>query len=320
MFAADTPAPSSFVGIDVSKHSWDVHVLPTNLALNLPATADGLAALLPQLPPAGTCLIVIEATGGYERDLAAGLLDAGHSVAVVNPRRTRDFAKAQGTLAKTDRIDARLLATFAETMRPRLTPRTPEEQSELQELIVRRRQLIGMRTMELNRKQMLRHKAPLKNALKHLEYLDKEIKKLEAEIAQRIENDDDWRAAAQIVASAPGIGPATAATLVAELPELGNLNRAKIAALVGVAPYNNDSGTQNGKRRVRGGRASIRTALYMATLAAMRCNPVIKAFANRLKHQTKPFKVKLIACMRKLLVILNTMVKNQSTWNPNFAQ
>lgn len=310
----------TFVGIDVSKHTWDVYLLPDQQAFTVPATSQGLADLLPQLPAVGTCLIVMEATGGYERDLAAGLLDAGHLVSIANPRQCRDFAKALGQLAKTDRVDARMLALFAEKVRPRLSEKPSEEQEELDELVTRRRQLVAFQAAELVRQEKARHKQAIRSLKKHLELLEKQIKELNAAIAKLIQSDDDWRKRAEIVASTPGIGETTAATLIAELPELGKLNRSEIAALVGVAPFNHDSGKLQGKRCIRGGRKSVRTGLYMATITAMRVNPLIQVFAQRLKAKGKPFKVRLIACMRKLLTILNVMVREQTLWNPQIVQ
>jgi transposase len=305
---------TSFVGIDVSKETWDVHELPADKPDSFTANRKGLQRLLKHLPSAGSCLIVLEATGGYERDLAAALFDAGHQVAIVNPKRARDFAKALGLLAKTDRVDARALALFAERIRPRLSQKTPVKRAELDELVARRRQLVAFQTMELNRLQMARQVTAVRSIKRHLTLLEKQIQELNTAIARLIESDDDWRRTAQIVSSAPGIGDTTAATLIAELPELGQLNRAEIASLVGVAPFNYDSGLFQGQRRIRAGRATVRTALYMGTLAAMRCNPTIRAFAERLRAKNKAFKVCLVACMRKLLTILNTMVKNNQLW------
>jgi len=313
-------AMTSFVGIDVSKNSWDMHRLPDQCSFTFPATKTGLADLLKQLPTAGTCLIVLEATGGYERDLAAGLFDAGHLVSIVNPRQCRDFAKAIGQLAKTDRVDARILALFAEKVRPRLSEQATEKQAELDELVTRRRQLILFQSAETVRQEKARHKKTISGLKKHLEWLEKQIKELNEAIAKLIESDDDWRARAEIVASTPGIGLATAATLIAELPELGKLNRSEIAALVGVAPFNHDSGKFQGQRHIRGGRKSVRTGMYMATMAAMRWNPHINSFALRLEAKGKPFKVRLIACMRKLLSILNVMVRDQTLWAPQIIQ
>ena len=310
---------TSFVGIDVSKDSWDVHVLPSDQAFSVDSDARGLKKLLKQLPQPGTCLIVMEATGGYERDLAAALFDAGHQVAIVNPKRARDFAKALGLLAKTDRVDARALALFAERVRPRLSKKTPEKQAELDELVTRRRQLVEFQTMELNRQKMARQVTAIRSLKRHLTLLEKHIQELNAAIAKLIESDDDWRRTAEIVSSTPGIGDTTAATLLAELPELGRLNRAEIASLVGVAPFNHDSGKFQGQRRIRAGRATVRSGLYMATLTAIRHNPTIKRFAERLMAKNKEFKVCLVACMRKLLSILNVMVKNDQCWSPPMA-
>lgn len=313
-------ALTAFVGIDVSKDSCDVHVLPAGKAFTIASDPNGLKTLLKQLPPPETCLIVLESTGGYERNLAAVLFDAGHQVAIVNPKRARDFAKALGLLAKTDRVDALALAMFAERVRPRLSEKTPEKQAELDELVSRRRQLVEFQTMESNRLKMARQVTAVRSIKRHLTLLEKQIQELNAAIAKLIESDDDWRRIAEIIASTPGLGDTTAATLVAELPELGRLNRAEIASLVGVAPFNHDSGKFQGQRRIRGGRASVRTALYMATLTAMRHNAAIKAFAERLKAKSKVFKVCLIACMRKLLTTLNIMVRNNQTWNSQLAK
>lgn len=315
-----TTAFTSFVGIDVSKDAWDVCLLPQGKTFTISAHPQGLTAILQQLPPPGSCLIALEATGGYERDLAVALFDAGHQVAVVNPKRARDFAKALGLLAKTDRVDARGLALFAERVRPRLSQKTPEKRAELDELVTRRRQVVDFQTMDLNRLKMARQTTAVRSIKRHLTGLEKQIAELNAAIAKLIESDDECRRTAEIVSSAPGIGDTTAATLIAELPELGKLNRGEIASLVGLAPFNHDSGKYQGQRRIRGGRASVRTGLYMGTLAAIRFNPIIRAFAERLRAQSKPFKVRLIACMRKLLTILNTMVKNNETWRAETAR
>lgn len=315
----DVIAYTSFVGIDVSKDSWDLHLRPQDQSFSFAANANGLKSLLKQLPQPGTCLIVLEATGGYERDLAAALFDVGHRVAIINPKRAREFAKALGLLAKTDRVDARALALFAERVGPRLSQKTPEKQAELDELVARRRQLVEIQTMELNRLKMARQITAIRSLKRHLALLEKHLQELNQAIAKLIESDDDWRRIAEILASTPGVGDTTAATLIAELPELGKLNRAEIASLVGVAPFNHDSGRFQGQRRIRGGRDTVRTGLFMATLAAMRCNPKIRLFAQRLKTKHKPFKVCLIACMRKLLTILNLMVKNNQTWSAPVA-
>lgn len=305
-----------FVGIDVSKETWDVHIRPQGESKSFAANPDGFQKLLKFLPPPGSCLLVIEASGGYEADLLADLLDAEHLAARVNPRQVRDFAKSGGQLAKTDKLDAKLLALFGEKMEPPPTAKISPEQRELAALVTRRRQLVVMHTMEENRHGQARTKVTERSIKKLLRTLKEEIEKITADIRKIVEKNDDWRAKTQILESVPGIGPATSATLVAELPELGNSNRAQIAALAGVAPYNHDSGKLRGTRAIRGGRASVRTALYMATLAAIRFNPTIRAFFTKLAAAGKPFKVRLIACMRKLLTILNALLKSKQSWSP----
>lgn len=306
----------SFVGIDVAKGSWDVFLLPSRQKLKCAADETGLEKLLTALRPIGSCLIVVEASGGYERRLAAELMDAGHQVARVNPRQVRDFARSLGRLAKTDSIDAEVLATFAEKIQPRPSEKQPENQLELEALLNRRRQLIQMRTAERNRLHQVA-KGPAQRSIRHmLDQLREQIQDIEKEIAKLIEDNDEWSQRAAQLATVPGIGQVTSRTLVSELPELGKLNRQAIAALVGLAPFNRDSGLFRGRRSIWGGRASLRAILYMATLTARRTNPVIRHFAERLKREGKPFKVMMVACMRKLLVILNTMVRNGTTWNP----
>jgi transposase len=271
------------------------------------------------LPDPVGCLIVLEATGGYERQVVADLLDAGYRVAVVNPKRVRDFARALGLVAKTDRLDARVLALFAEKVQPPSAQKTPEKQAEIQQLVARRRQLIDLRTMESNRLEISPSKAARKSIQAVLKILERQIDRIEAAIEKLVESDDDWRQKTELVQSVPGLGGVTATTLVADVPELGQLNRQQISALVGLAPFNRDSGKHQGKRSIAGGRKSVRSVLYMAALAARRCNPVIKAFADRLTQHGKPFKVVLTACMRKLLVIVNALVKTGQTWNPKLA-
>lgn len=305
---------TAFVGIDVAKHAFDVHVRPSGERLSLSYDQQGLKELVKRLPPPGTCLIVVEATGGYQRALVVHLLDAGHHVSVVNPRQVRDFARALGILAKTDAIDAGVLAQFAEQVRPRTTPKTPENQAELAQLVARRHQLVDLRKAERNRLETLTVKAVRKSILHVVGVLDKQIGQIEKDILRLIESDDDWWHQASLLTSVPGIGLVTAVSLLAELPELGMLNRQEIAALAGLAPFNRDSGKFRGKRAIWGGRPAVRSALYMATLTARRCNPVVHRFSQRLEASGKPFKVVMTACMRKLLVILNTMVKNQIPW------
>lgn len=310
---------TSFVGIDIAKRSFDVHLLPEGRALSLDYDQQGLRQLRRQLPEPGTCLIVVEATGGYERRLVAELADAGHQVAVVNPRQVRDFARGFGILAKTDRLDAAVLARFAELVRPQPAPKVSEKQAELAQLVARRRQLIDLRTAETNRLETNTSRAVRQSIQQIIDLLNKSILKIEKDILAHLESDDEWRGKAEILTSTPGVGTTTAAALLADLPELGQLNRQEIGALVGLAPFNHDSGTHRGKRSIWGGRAPVRCALYMATLTATRCNPIIRTFAQRLKAQGKPIKVVLTACMRKLLVILNTLLKTNSHWNPDFV-
>ena len=307
------------IGIDVAKATLDLQVLPANQAHHLANTPAGHRQLLKLLPDPAHGLIVLEATGGYEREVVATLIDAGYRVAVINPKRARDFAKALGLVAKTDRIDARVLALFAEKVQPAPLEKTPEKQTEIHELVARRRQLIDLRTQETNRWHITKAKLARKSIQAVINTLERQIHDIEGAIETLVESDDDWRNKTQLIESVPGLGSVTANTLVADVPEIGKLNRQQISALVGLAPYNRDSGAMKGKRAIAGGRKSVRSVLYMAALAARRCNPVIKAFADRLAQHGKPFKVILTACMRKLLVILNSMVKSGRPWNPQLA-
>jgi transposase len=310
---------ASFVGIDVSKHSLDVALLPQGQSLSFAYDADGLAQLRRQLPQPGTCLIVVEATGGYQRRLVAELADAGHQVAVVNPRNVRDFARGFGILAKTDRIDAQIIAQFGQHRQPRTVAANSQKQTELQQLVSRRRQLVELRTSEKNRMETISSKPVRKSIQQVIDLLNKQIKRIEKDLAALVESDDDWHDKSRLLDSVPGVGPVVITTLLAELPELGQLNRQEISALAGVAPYNRDSGRFHGKRSIWGGRANVRSVLYMAALTARRDNPVIRKFAQRLEAKGKLFKVVLTACMRKLLVILNTMLKNNTLWEPKIC-
>ena len=310
----DEAVIDAFVGIDVSKATWDVHVLPAGRRFSI-AVDDGAAArLLAELGPATSCLAVLEATGGLERTLVAELLEAGVTTAVVNPRQVRDFAKALGRLAKTDKIDAETLALFAERVKPRPLEKTPEKQAQLAALVTRRRQLVSMRSVERTRQRPTTDRTARRSIDKSVKFFDREIAVLDQAISRLIDADDDWRAKRDLLTSVPGVGPTTSATLVAELPELGRLNRQQIAALAGVAPLADDSGQRRGKRRIRGGRSSVRTALYMAAVAAARFNPTIRRFAEKLHRAGKPFKVVITACMRKLLAILNILIRQGTPW------
>ena len=309
----------TWIGIDVAKATLDLHFLPSGQTHSLANNAAGHHQLRKLLPAPNACRIVLEATGGYERQLVADLLDAGFHVAVVNPKRVRDFARALGLVAKTDRLDARVLALFAEKVQPAPAHKTPEKQAEIQQLVARRRQLIDLRTMESNRLEVTHSKPARKSIETVLKLLERQIESIEAAIEALVESDDEWRLKTQLVQSVPGLGGVTATTLVADVPELGQLNRQQISSLIGLAPFNRDSGKHQGKRTIGGGRKSVRCVLYMAALAARRCNPVIKAFADRLAQHGKPFKVILTACMRKLLVIVNALIKSGLPWNPNSA-
>ncbi len=308
-----------WIGIDVAKATLDLHFLPTGQSHSRPNTPPGHQQLRKLLPDPTGCLIVLEATGGYERQLVADLLDAGYRVAVINPKRARDFARALGLVAKTDRIDARVLALFAQKVQPAPSEKTPEKQAEIQQLVSRRRQLIDLRTMESNRLEVTAAKTAQKSIQAVLKILERQINSIEAAIEALVQANEEWRQKAQLVQSVPGLGGVTATTLIADVPELGKLNRQQISALVGLAPFNRDSGQHQGKRSIGGGRKSVRSVLYMAALAAKRCNPVIQAFADRLAQHGKPFKVVLTACMRKLLVILNALLKSGQSWNPKTA-
>lgn len=311
--------PTVCVGIDVSLRQWDIHRRDEGASWTSGTSAKDLQALLHRLQPlAGRSLIVLEATGGLERPLACALMDAGHQVAIVNPRHVHHFGIGLRLIAKTDRIDARLLALYGEKADLRPTARPSAQQQELEALIIRRRQLVEIRTAELNRRQQTASKTARQSIDKVIKLLARQIDDLEQAIARLIQSDDQWRQKAEIVDSAPGIGPTTAATLVAELPELGELNRQQVAALVGVAPYNDDSGTRQGRRAISGGRAGLRSLLYMAATAAVRKTAresVIKDLFVRLRQRGKVFKVAIVACMRKLLTILNSMIRTQTKWS-----
>jgi transposase len=310
----DSNSPDCFVGVDVSKAKLDAFADADGQRRCFDNTPEGVAALAAWLAGYRVKLIVIEATGRYERAAAVALMDAGFEVAVVNPRNARDFARSTGRLAKTDRVDAEVLAAFGRLLGPRATPRPSDTQLRLEALVARRRQVVAMRAMELNRAQQAGDKFTLKLIAAHLKQLDRQAELLEKEIASLVERDDDWRGKAELLRSVPGVGPATAAALLAELPEIGSLDAKRVSALAGLAPYADDSGTFRGQRRIAGGRAPVRTALYMAAVSACRCNPAIRAFAGHLKAAGKPFKLLITACMRKLLVTLNAIVKSGKPW------
>lgn len=306
--------PSTFVGIDVSKGKLDVCVLPGGEFCTFANDVAGCAKLVALGESLGSVLLVLEATGGYERPALLALQEANLAVALVNPRQVRDFAKGLGQLAKTDALDAAVLAEFARLISPPLSAKTTKKQRELEALVTRRRQLLELRVAEQNRSQQTTDKFIQKSLGQVIKALDRQIKSIEARIAKLLESDDQWKHKLELLLSTSGVGKTVAATLVAELPELGNLNRQEIAALVGVAPFAKDSGAKRGQRAIWGGRQKVRSVLYMAALTARRCNPAIQAFAQRLAIAGKSFKAIQVACIRKLLVILNTMLKNNTPW------
>jgi transposase len=304
-----------FVGIDVSKEALDVAVRPAGSVFRVANDEAGHRDVIERLKPFGVELIVLEATGGYQAAIATALVVARFPVAVVNPRQVRDFARSLGQLAKTDALDAVVLARFGEMVRPE--PRAPkdEETLELEALITRRRQIIDMITAEGNR--LLQTPKKLQPDIRdHIEWLKHRLKDHDREMRRKIEDSPVWREKEDLLRGVPGVGPVTATTLLCELPELGKLGRKQIAALVGVAPLNRDSGQMRGRRTIWGGRASVRQVLYMAALCAKKCNPTIRAFYERLRAAGKPKKSALVACMRKLLVILNTMMRGSQAWQP----
>ena len=277
----------SFVGIDVSKHKLDVARRPIAARLQFANDADGIKSLIDTLKGWGPIFVVLEATGGLERLVVAELVSASIETAVVNPRQVRDFARGVGKLAKTDPIDADVLARFAEVVRPAPSDKVPEKQRELQELVTRRQQLIAIRTAEMNRKGTALSKLARRSLEKMIKILNSQIAELDEAIAKLVRSDCDWRRKAELLKSVPGVGDITSCNLLASLPELGKLNRQQIAALAGLAPYNHDSGKLKGKRSIWGGRAEVRQALYMSALTAMRSNPLIRSFAKRLKATGK---------------------------------
>jgi transposase len=304
-----------FVGIDVAKVQLDIAFRPTGERWVVANDDEGIATLVVRLQEIAPQLIVLEATGGYQRTVVAVLAAAGLPVVVVNPRQARDFAKATGQLAKTDRLDARALAHFADAVRPAPRPLPDAQTEELRALLARRRQLVAMRTAEQNR---LGSAPPRLQAdiQAHITWLTERLAALDNDLDTTLRASPVWREREALLRSVPGIGPVCARTLLFDLPELGTLSRQRLAALVGVAPFHRDSGTLRGTRAVWGGRAQVRTVLYMSTLVAVRYNPVLKAFYERLRAAGKAAKVALTACMRKLLTILNAMVKHKTRWQP----
>ena len=307
---------SMYIGIDVSKARLDAAARPSGEAWSEDNTPEGHARLVKRLRAVAPALVVLEASGGIEVPAASALAATGLCVAVVNPRQVRDFAKATGQLAKTDALDADVLARFAEAIRPEARPLADEPSRELRALLERRGQLVAMLVAERNRLSRAASSLIRRELRAHIAWLEKRLGGVEKNLEQRLRQSPVRRAKEKILRSAPGVGPVLATTLLASMPELGRLNRHQAAALVGVAPFNRDSGILRGRRTVWGGRAHVRAVLYMATLAAVRANPALRTFHERLCKNGKKPKVALTACMRKFIVTLNAMLKNETTWRP----
>jgi transposase len=310
--------PPAFVGIDVSKDTLDVHIHPTDTRFAVANDPSGVEALVARLRPVAPTLVVLEATGGLERPVAAALALAALPVAIVNPRQVRDFAKALGRLAKTDALDAHTLALFADRVRPEPRPLPDETARAFEALLLRRRQLLEMRTAEHNRLGMAAA-AVRKGIAAHIAWLTKRLDGVDAELGAVVEASPVWRAKDELLQSIPSIGPVVSRTLLAALPELGTLTRQQIAALAGLAPVNRDSGRWRGVRSIAGGRSEVRAALYMAALSATRFNPALRAFSDRLRRAGKKTKVRLVAVARKLLTIANAVLRDGRAWDPSLG-
>jgi len=306
------------VGVDVGKANLDIALHPSGQFHTIPNTEAHIRHFVKILKDYNVERIVVEASGRYEHALVQACDQAGLPIIVVNPISVRRYAQAIGVLAKTDRIDAQVIARYAATLKPEIKPIPDKTSQKIKDLLIRRSQLLEMSTMEKNRLQIL--PKYLHRSIKSLlRVLQSQIETVTRQIDQEVTKVDQWRTKMEIMTSVPGVGKVLAYTFLSELPELGSLNRKEIAALVGVAPINRDSGKLNGKRRIRGGRHRVRTVMFMAMLSSIQCNPVFKRFYERLKAQGKIPKVALIACMRKMIVVLNTMVKNQEPWRENMA-
>ena len=311
-------SPAIFVGMDVSQDTVDVAVQP-GTAFQITNDEQGITGAVERLQALQPTLIVLEATGGLEIPLAGALAAVGLPVVVINPRQVRDFARATGQLAKTDRLDAQILARFAEAIRPPVRPAPDEQTQALAALVARRRQLIEMLTAEKNRLRLAAR--PIQQRVQaHIRWLEKELEHINTDLTVSMQQSPGWCEKEEVLRSVPGVGPVLTTTLFANLPELGTLTRKEVAALAGVAPFPRDSGTLKGRRAIWGGRAHVRTALYMAALVATRRNPVIRIFYQRLCQAGKAKKLALTACMRKLLTILNAMVKSGTPWRESIGQ
>ena len=308
-----------FIGIDVSKATLDIHARPSGQRWQVDNDANGRKELVAAVQALQPTLIVLEATGGLELPVATDLSVAGVAVAIVNPRQVRDFAKALGRLAKTDGIDSEVLALFGDKLRPEARPLKDEQQRALSALLSRRRQLVEMCSAEKNRLSTATDSSVCKDLKVHIRWLEKRLNGVDSDLDRMIRRSPVWKAKEDLLRGFKGVGPTVARTLNAELPELGTLNRQQIAALAGLAPFNRDSGTRRGHRCIFGGRAAVRSALYMGALSAIRYNPVIRTLYERLIQAGKPPKVALTACMRKMLTILNAMVRDGRPWQADFA-
>lgn len=303
-----------FIGIDVAKDRLDVHVRPVGEAFSVARDGEGIEDLAKRLSGMAPTLVVLEATGGFETIVAAGLAAAGLPVAVINPRQIRDFARATARLAKTDTLDAAVIAHFAEAVKPSPRPLADAQSRLLGELMARRRQLIEMIVAEGNRRRMLTARRTLKSVDRVLATLKAQLEQIDDDIDTAIRSTPAWREAEDLLISVPGIGPRIARTLIAEMPELGRLDRREIASLTGVAPFNRDSGTLRGRRTIAGGRAVVRSALYMSILVSIRRKLPLAETYHRLRAAGKPAKVAIVACMRKLVTILNAILRDKKPW------
>jgi len=308
-----------YVGIDVCKRYLDVCVGSSGEYFRVENNADGFKVIQERLADYSPCLLIAESTGGYESEMVRVLQKKGFSVAVINPRQARDFAKALGRLAKTDKIDAGVLAHFGEALKPAAKAISSEDEESLSALAQRRRQLVDMLTVEKNRLRQA-HGSIDKSIKKSVDFLKKQLKDVEKQLAEQVKNDEEWSRKTEVLESIRGVGRVIAVTLVADLPELGKVSHKEIAALAGLAPLNRDSGSMQGQRSIWGGRATVRTALYMGALVAVRFNPVLKAFYEKLCQAGKKKKVALIACAHKLLTIMNSMVKHDTKWRQNLNE
>jgi len=306
--------PMVFVGIDISQEHLDVYILPKGISFRIEYNDGALQLFAKRLKRHKPQVIVMEATGGLEINLATHLAENKLPVVIMNPLQVRNFARAKGLLAKTDTIDAYVIACFAEAIRPEPRPLPTAETRQLDELVTRRRQLIAIRSAEINRKCRVMTDPVRCSCNNLIDWINKEVNDIDEQINRFIKESDLWRAQDELMRSVPGVGPVVSQLILSSLPELGKLNRREIASLVGVAPFNRDSGKMRRRRMINGGRSDIRSALYMAAVAGSRFNPVLKVFYERLRLQGKPAKVALTACMRKLLTILNAMVKNSTVW------